>query len=636
MARSTHLTDLPKDGIKLSYIINTFIPDCKEKYSLNYDITTADMKPNVIMLETVNKSYCDYLKTIPEHATSVNTAQVFISHTWASSFLLVIETLAEHFSGNLDVFIWFDIFSVNQHVRFDSSWWDSAFKNAITVFKHTVMLMSPWDNPKALTRAWCLFELACTLESSSKFEIAMSQKDKMSLLELINQKGYNAIEKMLSNIDVEHSEASEETDKERIMDYVRKSKGGFPKINTLAFKHIRKWILGTVESTLELGQMTDYDSMLMKSRLAEIYRREGEIQKANGIFLELRRDGKNSTASWIAEMQRSVTDLHLGRSMEAYEDFKRILDQANQSDGNTYLKYDLTRFISYSLQGQGKHGEARKWLQKCKQEFSSLFEHNALHDVASEYFNWGRYDEAIEIYQNQICSITGMEKPYSLEKLKVVTPNTLFVVNNLGNVYWNDGEWDLAREHFKFCESKRQTWYGDVDENNRNVHPTVKSVKIQLEWFYKIQHISMCIYISYIPTTLILFTLCTSFLEYVCYLFCYLLCIFSIFFFYFFYELSIYFNVLLPSFHYIEESGIYRQLLPPKWLTTLFSNRHMKRYILMYLGPYIYVISRKLCDEEHRTIAEFSLKVTAVAYISVYGTLFLILNCLFYLLCCCC
>jgi len=72
--------------------------------------------------------------------------------------------------------IWFDLFSNNQHkaIDLDFDYWSTTFQSAIQSFGHTVMVFAPWDDPIPLTRAWCLWELYCTVQTSSRFDIAMT------------------------------------------------------------------------------------------------------------------------------------------------------------------------------------------------------------------------------------------------------------------------------------------------------------------------------------------------------------------------------------------------------------------------------------------------------------------------------
>ncbi len=63
-----------------------------------------------------------------------------------------------HFRAALNTIVWFDVFCVNQHSRADkdfNNWWSTTFQGAIKQFGRTVMVLSPWQDPVPLTRAWC-------------------------------------------------------------------------------------------------------------------------------------------------------------------------------------------------------------------------------------------------------------------------------------------------------------------------------------------------------------------------------------------------------------------------------------------------------------------------------------------------
>jgi hypothetical protein len=105
---------------------------------------------------------------------------VFISHAHQYVFLDVLSALQYHLGrgeDKLDTVIWFDLFSINQHLTNDWSfeWLSTTFQTAIGDFGHVIMVMGPWDNPLPYTRAWCVFEAHCAAKTNSKFEIAMGQ-----------------------------------------------------------------------------------------------------------------------------------------------------------------------------------------------------------------------------------------------------------------------------------------------------------------------------------------------------------------------------------------------------------------------------------------------------------------------------
>ena len=114
----------------------------------------------------------------------------------------VVDSLFDHFHDKQDIFIWFDLFSNNQHsgnnIKFDDLC--KTFKSAIKQFGHTVMVMSPWDNPVILTRGWCLFELFCTADSKSEFSIAMSKKDHSQFLNEVLRDPIKSVNKVYGRI----------------------------------------------------------------------------------------------------------------------------------------------------------------------------------------------------------------------------------------------------------------------------------------------------------------------------------------------------------------------------------------------------------------------------------------------------
>ncbi len=92
---------------------------------------------------------------------------------WRLPFL----ALEHHFvASQPDIYIWFDLFSNNQHKapNLPFEWWRDTFLNAIGKIGRVVMVLSPWNNPIPFTRAWCLWEIYCAVSTESKFEVAIT------------------------------------------------------------------------------------------------------------------------------------------------------------------------------------------------------------------------------------------------------------------------------------------------------------------------------------------------------------------------------------------------------------------------------------------------------------------------------
>jgi hypothetical protein len=122
----------------------------------------------------------------------VGTAKCFISHAWKHRFLDVVESILDYFSGghnaSCDSFVWFDLFSNCQHVTCAKpfEWWVGKFSNAIKTMGSVLIILSPWNNPVPLTRAWCVFELYACESSGSSFDIATTRSERQHFLDDLN------------------------------------------------------------------------------------------------------------------------------------------------------------------------------------------------------------------------------------------------------------------------------------------------------------------------------------------------------------------------------------------------------------------------------------------------------------------
>ena len=131
-------------------------------------------------------------------------------------------------------------------------WWCHTFKSAIQQFGRTVMVLAPWDNPITLNRGWCLFELYCTADTNSRFEVAMSQAQQWQFLQDMAKDGHKAMNNMLATINAEKSECFISEDRDRIFDAVRRTVG-FAMLNSMVFAELREWVIATATMALEEG-----------------------------------------------------------------------------------------------------------------------------------------------------------------------------------------------------------------------------------------------------------------------------------------------------------------------------------------------------------------------------------------------
>jgi hypothetical protein len=185
------------------------------------------------------RSMCDALAADPATAHLVGKPTHFLSHAWLYKILNVVGALEEFEAsqpeGSPEVFWWFDCFAIDEHATqaLPQEWWSTTFKEAIQMMGHTVMLLSPWDAPTPLRRAWCLWELHCTVETNSEFSICLGPADKKAFeAALLADSG--AVLKALSKVDVRTAEAGDKKDLEMIMVAVDAAPGGAERLNATA------------------------------------------------------------------------------------------------------------------------------------------------------------------------------------------------------------------------------------------------------------------------------------------------------------------------------------------------------------------------------------------------------------------
>ena len=154
--------DLHMDGLPCSFF-REFI-DANGGDSAFEGLTTSDFKRNFIVTKTQSTklSLCAQMRQGGD--ARVQPASWFVSHAWKYKFLDVVGALEAFFADKPGAVLWMDLISTSQHSTFERppQWWQQTFVAAIGQMGQMVMVMTPWDNPICLTRAWCLIELyAC-------------------------------------------------------------------------------------------------------------------------------------------------------------------------------------------------------------------------------------------------------------------------------------------------------------------------------------------------------------------------------------------------------------------------------------------------------------------------------------------
>ena len=98
-----------------------------------------------------NSKYDEFKSLFPVNDPIGGTgiATVFIAHSWGAFFLETVEAIKHYVQGDPNVYIWFDVCSINQHADRgaieNKEWFQHTFRRAIQKIGHVVLVFNPWQ-----------------------------------------------------------------------------------------------------------------------------------------------------------------------------------------------------------------------------------------------------------------------------------------------------------------------------------------------------------------------------------------------------------------------------------------------------------------------------------------------------------
>lgn len=253
-------TDIRPEGIVLTYLLREFVRDA-EVFTWNFwwnDYTIQQVVDNFIKAKVKNEAYIEYVrKTMPE---AVKPATHFISYSRSYRFRWFVSVLAEFFSVDKrsNVVVWIDFLVINQdnQTKKDPEWLSEVFTKAIKTIGHTVFIADHWNQPHALSRAWCIWELFCSVKENVPLDFVLSKASKRHFFKFVSnvqrelrndtyEDVTNRINQQISSaltIDVQNCSATFKEDKENILEAIRVSNISEERLNR-ALEQSLSWSL---------------------------------------------------------------------------------------------------------------------------------------------------------------------------------------------------------------------------------------------------------------------------------------------------------------------------------------------------------------------------------------------------------
>ena len=419
------LPPFPKRGVSLALLQKM------KAMAVEKDWTTTDLSENFIKPETkpMQCSFEEFMRV--KHSDTphpvvglkysecfMDEATVFVSHAWKYKFgelITAVETFTTEQAKAKPWSYWVDAFVNDQWnaPNLPYEWWSGTFSSAIGEIGHTMLVLSPWDAPIPLTRAWCLWEILCTIRNKAELTVQLSVNERAAFVSTLRT-NYSHIMKAFSKIDVENSEAWNPKDKEMIFAAVEAETGGFGAVNNTICAQMRDWLARTARSLAvegDAGKELTVNELDDLTRAADLLSDQGKLDEAMEMYLK------------------------------ALDGYTKVVGADDERTLNT------TNNLAVLYSGQGRLEEAESMFRKAldSKEKTLGFTNEDTLDTATNLGNvlmeLGRLDEARALFNKSIDAFHNM----SCKGDQVEGERSASLLNNLGNLNMREEKQDEAK-----------------------------------------------------------------------------------------------------------------------------------------------------------------------------------------------
>jgi hypothetical protein len=294
---------------------------------------------------------------------------------------------------------------------------------AIKLIGHTVIFLSPWDAPQPLVRAWCMWELHCTVMTHSKFNILLGPAEKQAFRAALLEDSGDTVIGMLSTIDVRNSQAGDPRDLQMILGAVDKIPGGAEFLNYRLVEQLREGFVG-LEARKWVASLQSADGLLETAKALHVGsvvanllgHQVGHWTEAKTLWQHvvigneyLR--GPNDLGTLAARSSLARAMEHSGEVLEAKSMYEKLLEHQRSALGESHEHLLTTKAnLAALLKGQfGDYQAALSLEEQAVAGFSGLYgsEGERTLQVRANrvltYKHLGRCDEARAEYEDVLA-----------------------------------------------------------------------------------------------------------------------------------------------------------------------------------------------------------------------------------------
>ncbi|KAJ3037104.1 Kinesin light chain 3 [Rhizophlyctis rosea] len=452
----------PLQGVKLSFL-DTFISQSGGRHKLQ-SLTTTQVVQKYIKAKHPSTSL---VSSLPADLTG--TAQWFISHAWGYEFLDTVDAIKEYFKDKDDVVIWVDVFCWGQGEADEKGvgWFSNTLVGGFKEIGNVLLVLQPWNDPVALTRAWCIYELYAAAQTSSRFAITLpshATEDFNLSLQEDPYVFYNALESINSST----SKSSKPTDQKSIHEAIT-STVGYEALDRLVFALLFSWTVSTLQSQISTAKRdgNEIEQANLLYSLGRLYLDQGRQDELEPLFhecLEIRAEvlGDNHRDTLKAATSLGTVYAQQGKHDQAEKLYLEILERRKRALGPDHVDVFSSMYNLASLySAQGKDEQAEKlYLDILKWKRRVLGEEHrdtltSIHNLANLYLAQGDYAKAEPLC---IQAVEGRRRTLGPDHA-----DTLESVTCLAGVYNDRGDYDKAEPLYVDCLERRRRVLGEDD-----------------------------------------------------------------------------------------------------------------------------------------------------------------------------
>ena len=414
----------------------------------------------------------------------VSPATVFVSHAWRYAFYsVVVDVMEQHAAEHPNAYFWFDLFSNDQNevASKDFDWFSSTFRNSIRGIGEVLLVLSPWDKPIPICRAWCLYEIHNALdEPNVGLSIHLPTREVRQLRDGVI-KNSKCVIQALSDIQAEKAQAKVESDRQLIFEVIQRSEGGFANVNKEVKNGLREWYIQQLQLLIE----QEPSNSMLRMHTANVMKVFGfldeallhydnsigqDVQKLGGNHLDVAASYNNIANGYYekGDMDKalqyqnaslSIMRMNLGRNHpDMAEPYNNI--------ANVYCeKGDLDRALEFYNKSL-----AIKLITLGGSHPKLVHSYN---NIAAVFDDKGDHDQALHFY-NKSLSI-------GLRTLGESDPFIADVYENIGMLYDSERKYEAALLNYEKAYDIRADVLGPAHQKSQKSLQMIARINIELK-----------------------------------------------------------------------------------------------------------------------------------------------------------